>query len=258
MARSRNIKPGFFTNDVLGELPALTRLLFAGIWTICDREGRLEDRPKKIRAEILPYDQCDADEMLLTLDRAGFIKRYEADGKSVIQVLAWSLHQNPHMKEAPSTLPVYVEQQTSTVQAPDLAQPLPERAGLIPSLLIPDSLNLVVVTKDKTRAVAPPDGVSDSVWQDFKALRKTKKAPVTETAINGIKREGEKAGMKLGEVLAMCCERGWVGFKAEWVHESTRGTSVNKQEALEARNRAVADGWVRQMEEKMGVDCEAV
>ena len=110
----------------------------------------------------------------------------------------------------------------------------------------------------KTRAVAPPDGVSDSVWQDFKALRKTKKAPVTETAINGIKREGEKAGMKLGEVLAMCCERGWVGFKAEWVHESTRGTSVNKQEALEARNRAVADGWVRQMEEKMGVDCEAV
>ena len=150
MARSRNIKPGFFTNDVLGELSALTRLLFAGIWTICDREGRLEDRPKKIRAEILPYDQCDADEMLNALDKAGFIKRYEVDGIKVIQVLAWALHQNPHIKEAPSTLPVYVEHQTSTIQEQCLEQPLPERAGLIPSLLIPDSLNLVVVTKERT------------------------------------------------------------------------------------------------------------
>lgn len=141
MARSRNIKPGFFTNDVLGELPALTRLLFAGIWTICDREGRLEDRPKKIRAEVLPYDQCDADEMLQSLHEAGFIKRYTAGGKSVIQVLAWAEHQNPHIKEAASTLPAPDQHHTSTVLAPVKSSPSPEQAGLIPSSLIPDSLN---------------------------------------------------------------------------------------------------------------------
>lgn len=140
MARSRNIKPGFFTNDVLGELPALTRLLFAGIWTICDREGRLEDRPKKIRAEVLPYDQCDADEMLQQLHDAGFIQRYQAGGKNVIQVLAWAEHQNPHMKEAASTLPAPDKHQTSTVLEQVEEQPIPEQAGLIPSSLIPDSL----------------------------------------------------------------------------------------------------------------------
>lgn len=150
MARSRNIKPGFFTNDVLGELPALTRLLFAGIWTLCDREGRLEDRPKKIRAEVLPYDVCDAEEMLQSLEKAGFIHRYDGNGQRVIQVLAWHKHQNPHVKEAASTLPPPGgftakpvpepgKNSASTVQEQCEGEPLPERAGLIPSLLIPDS-----------------------------------------------------------------------------------------------------------------------
>jgi hypothetical protein len=62
MARARNIKPGFFANDVLAEIDPLGRLLFAGLWTIADREGRLEDRIKKIKAQILPYDDCDCDQ----------------------------------------------------------------------------------------------------------------------------------------------------------------------------------------------------
>ncbi|MDO8455510.1 MAG: hypothetical protein Q7T07_01195 [Burkholderiaceae bacterium] len=148
MARSRNIKPGFFTNDVLGELPALTRLLFAGIWTLCDREGRLEDRPKKIRAEVLPYDVCDPEEMLESLEKAGFIQRYVAEGVRVIQVLAWHKHQKPHLKEVASTLPPPDGFTEKSAPAPsqnsastDLEQcegePLPEQAGLIPSSLIP-------------------------------------------------------------------------------------------------------------------------
>lgn len=141
MARSRNIKPGFFTNDVLGEMHPLSRLLFAGLWVIADREGRVEDRPRKIRAEVMPYDDFDADKHLTSLAEAGFISRYEAEGVKVIQVLAWEKHQNPHVKEAPSSLPAQFKHQTRTVQAPDNAQPLPERAGLIPSSLIPDSLS---------------------------------------------------------------------------------------------------------------------
>lgn len=67
---------------------------------------------------------------------------------------------------------------------------------------------------------ATPDGVSDSVWQDFQKLRKAKKAPITDTALNGIRLEAEKAGMSLGDALAMCCKRGWQGFEAAWVTSS--------------------------------------
>ncbi len=52
---------------------------------------------------------------------------------------------------------------------------------------------------------------------DWTTLRRAKKAPVTQTAIDGIRREAGKAGLTMQQALAMSCERGWTGFKAEWV-----------------------------------------
>lgn len=105
MARSRNIKPGFFLNDQLAEIEPLGRLLFAGLWTIADREGRLEDRPKRIKVEVLPYDNCNVDHLLNELHKRNFIIRYEVDGERYIQITNWHKHQNPHCKEKKSTIP---------------------------------------------------------------------------------------------------------------------------------------------------------
>lgn len=71
--------------------------------------------------------------------------------------------------------------------------------------------------KEKSAIALPPEAVSESVWSDFVALRKAKKAVLTNTAINGIQREAKKAGVTLEQALQMCCERGWTGFRAEWV-----------------------------------------
>ena len=68
-----------------------------------------------------------------------------------------------------------------------------------------------------TNTVAPPEGVTEMVWQDWLKLRKAKKAAVTQTALDGIQREADKAGVSLQTVLETCCERGWTGFKAEWM-----------------------------------------
>jgi hypothetical protein len=68
MARARNIKPSFFTNEELVELPFSTRLLFIGLWTLADREGRLEDRPKRIKMAIFPADNIDVDAALGELE----------------------------------------------------------------------------------------------------------------------------------------------------------------------------------------------
>lgn len=119
MARARNIKPGFFTNDVLAEVPPVGRLLFIGLWTIADREGRLEDRPRKIKAEVLPYDDCHIGELLDALAARGFIQRYEVDGNRYIQVLNFKKHQNPHMKEAGSTIPAPYSHDAVLVQEPE-------------------------------------------------------------------------------------------------------------------------------------------
>ena len=72
--------------------------------------------------------------------------------------------------------------------------------------------------KKNTKAIAlPPEGVDVVVWDDFQKLRKTKKAPLTKTAIDRIEREGNKAGLNLNDTLVICCSRGWAGFEASWL-----------------------------------------
>jgi hypothetical protein len=105
MARARNIKPGLFSNELLAELPAFDRLLFIGMWCLADREGRLEDRPKRIRMELFPIDAYDVDEGLERLSATGFITRYQAEGFSVIEITNFQKHQNPHGSERDSALP---------------------------------------------------------------------------------------------------------------------------------------------------------
>jgi hypothetical protein len=144
MARARNIKPGFFTNDDLVDLPFEVRILFIGLWTIADKEGRLVDRPKKIKMEIFPADNVDCDNALSLLAGKGFVRRYQVGGVGYVQIINWAKHQSPHIKESPSVIPAENEVAPEIpVQAPVNAQPKPERAGLIPDSLnlIPDSLN---------------------------------------------------------------------------------------------------------------------
>src|SRR5690606_1233069 len=87
VARARNIKPGFFSNDELAEVSPLGRLLFIALWTMADRAGRLEDRPKRIKVEALPYDDCDAESLLSELAERDFILRYARGDRRYIQIV---------------------------------------------------------------------------------------------------------------------------------------------------------------------------
>lgn len=141
--RSRNVKPGFFQNEHLAELPPETRLLFIGLWLMADREGRLEDRPKRIKMQIFPADTFNVDPMLDDLQSAGLIMRYEVDSAGFICIPAWHKHQNPHHKERASDIPAPER------PGQDLGKPQScrgkerdDRADsgfLIPDSLIPDS-----------------------------------------------------------------------------------------------------------------------
>lgn len=105
MARARNIKYGFFQNEDLPEIEPLGRLLFIGLWCLADREGRLEDRPKRIKMQLFPAENCDTDRYLSDLARYDFITRYEIDGQRYIQINNFSKHQTPHKTEKESVIP---------------------------------------------------------------------------------------------------------------------------------------------------------
>lgn len=104
MARARNIKPGFFKNEDLAECSPWARLCFAGLWTLADRDGRLEDRPKRIKGELFPFDSIEVEPLLQELESFNFILRYETDGMKAIQILEFAKHQTPHYSEKKSII----------------------------------------------------------------------------------------------------------------------------------------------------------
>lgn len=113
MSRIRYLKPEFFEDEHLAELPFWVRLLFAGLWNIADKAGRLEDRPKKIKIKIFPYDKVDINKGLLLLSQTKkdstrpFIYRYTVNNEEYIQIVNWSKHQKPHHTEKDSNIPPY-------------------------------------------------------------------------------------------------------------------------------------------------------
>jgi uncharacterized phage protein (TIGR02220 family) len=149
MARARNIKPGFFANEELVELPFATRLLFIGLWTIADREGRLEDKPKRIKMVLFPADNIDVDEALCELAAKKFILRYSVDGIQYIQILAFKKHQNPHKDEKASSIPEPQMHHASTVQTPC------KHHGNPADSLIPDSSITTLSDSDESNIAIP-------------------------------------------------------------------------------------------------------
>jgi hypothetical protein len=162
MPRARNIKPGFFKNEVLGGLPFEDRLTFIGLWTLADREGRLEDRPSRIRIEIFPFDpKVNVSSCLDRLHAAGLVHRYHADGGEYVFIPMFKKHQRPHANEAESEIPPYSFQQDTQKNL------LPKSEGLLPKSehLLPRSQALATKVEsacyqgDKGFALNPERGI---------------------------------------------------------------------------------------------------
>lgn len=104
MARSRNIKPGLYKNEDLAECSIWARYLFPGLWMLADREGRLEDRPRRIKGELLPFDSQDVEPLLVELALRGFLTRYRNEDGAFIQIVRFLTHQTPHYSEKKSVI----------------------------------------------------------------------------------------------------------------------------------------------------------
>lgn len=232
MGRIRTIKPEFPQSESMGRVSRESRLCFILLFTLADDSGRLRGNSRMLASLLYPYDD-DAkkhiDTWLSELHREKCIERYEIDGDSYVQLNNWLNHQKIDKPTASKIPP-----------PPDIRE---DSRGLA------DDSRKIALDQGRDQGKegikeardAPPDGVSLSVWQDFLKLRKTKKAPVTDTAIAGIRREALKAGIGLSDALATCCQRGWTGFKADWVAQQGLTVTVTKPDipdpALEKLDR---------------------
>ena len=266
MARARNIKPGFFKNADLVELPMEARLLFIGLWTMADRAGRLEDRPKQIKMELFPADSVDVGACLDGLQRWGFVRRYEIDGLRLIQIVNFNKHQNPHKDEKLSSLPDEDGQfdkpkekhGAGTVQAPCEVDSDTVAIGLIPDSLIPDSSTVEAPAAPRAEPALGLQFLNSELVDpkhaaDWLKVRKTKRAPLTETAWKALCREAEKARISPAKAVQVCAENSWQSFKADWYGAQAHGPPQRGRYALPTTTTpsSAAERTAAEMAERM-------
>lgn len=268
MARARNIKPQFFTNDELSELPPLARLLFIGLWTIADFKGCFECKPKRLKVQLLPYDDCDIEQLVSALDKSRFISIYSVQGQTFGKVLNFNKHQNPHKneKEKGSDIPDIYQNDAENVMFSENLEDIAinhDQNGSNPAdslNLIPDSCSPITDTpvsvspKFVFKSELKKLGVSEEQASEFMQVRKAKKAVNTKNAFERLIAESQKANLSLDQAIDCCLKRQnpWGAFKAAWyVNEQIENQNPNQHTFQTAAQKTAAehDRW-RQAEQQ--------
>jgi hypothetical protein len=175
MARTRSIKPSFFKNEFLAECEPMARLLFIGLWTLADSQGRMEFRPMRIRAELFPYENCDILGLLKQLSDKGFVRAYESGDMKVLEIPTFGEHQRCHPDERDEGLPPSDESAQTIVFSEQNTKPgnptlepgnPPASCAFNPLILLPSSSS--APSTPKRRCSKPSDPLrwsAESGWE---------------------------------------------------------------------------------------------
>jgi len=203
MPRIRGLKPDFFKDEDLATLPFECRILFEGLWCYADKKGRMEDRPKYLKAEIFPYDKIDIEKVLNLLacpnlqDRPKkiFIRRYSVNGSKYIDIPEFLTHQTPHHTEKESIIPEFNGE--ITVNSPSI-----ERENKEDTVQIPVQDTVLEKEKDRVHPakVPPSDGAFSIFWESYPRKQDKGHAEKAWKKINPDKELSEK-------ICAAICEQ---------------------------------------------------
>lgn len=100
-------------------------------------------------------------------------------------------------------------------------------------------------SRSRKPSVEKPDDVSAQTWDDFSALRKAKRAPITATAIDGFRKEAQMAGISLEEALQFSVRQGYQGFKADWYRREERTQNAAPINGAAPKISEDWDSWLR-------------
>jgi hypothetical protein len=146
MPRRRMVDPQIWRNEKVGSLPDAGRLLFIGIFSQADDDGRLNASPRFLMANIFPYDKDKTEEDIRHLrDQCaglGLIRVYTNGKKEYLDIPGWSEHQQIRKdRYSPSSLPSFEEAdnqptaigQPSSNQATTIEHPNIVKSSLVKS-----------------------------------------------------------------------------------------------------------------------------
>ena len=236
----RILRDELWLSDRFLDLPTdIARLAFLRFVSLADDFGNFEGGIRRLARVLHACTQSKTDEAISqTLDAlmaADLIRCYQAEGRDLIHIPRFRSKRWYFARKVPASpwcdasTPLGKEERAQKQTPPqEVDTTLSQRCSHVAEG-VGVGVGVGVGEKKKRNTSRAPrtspvpaglESVSEQVRNDWFALRKSKRAAVTSTAISGIAREAEKAGCSLEDALAMSCARGWTGFKAEWIADA--------------------------------------
>lgn len=207
---NRIIREAILTSERVASLGWPEEVFYRRLMSVVDDYGRTEAGHQLLRAKCYPLQTdsvrvADIARWMAACQKSGLILVYGVNGKQYLEVRDFGQQQRSASKCPPPP------------SSADGLLSIDSKCQQVPAVAHLDVSVSEGVSVARPQADGMFDGIAPQVAADFRKLRQAKKAAITQTAVDGIKREAAKAGLTLEAALAMCCERGWTGFKADWV-----------------------------------------
>lgn len=224
------IKPEFFDDPDVADLSMAARLCFIGLWTQADRDGRLVDDVRRLKARLFPYDNVDVNTLAAELAAKGMVLRYVVDSKQYLCIPKFAKHQRPHPKEPPSVIPVPL-----VTPVPPVSQTATERNGepcknpAEPSesgVLILDSGTRNLGRKDQAVAAPRPSVPRSEPPNDNYRI-------IAKLAHEAIGIEGETASLStLADAVKSLCAVRVISYNGDVVRKAVDSALVQRRARL--------------------------
>lgn len=206
----RIIRDELLTSERYWNVSDEAKLLYIHLLISADDTARFTGKNFSLRTRCFPSRAMEATRMeaiLLELVDQDLIRLYEVDKERYVFIPRFKQRLrfiNSKYPEPPNQINDLVIEKTVLSKTKD----------------IPKTVSSQQKRREEKRSKdITPEGVSESIFKDYLAVRKAKNSPWTPTALEGLKREAGKAGKTLEEVMRICCENNWVGFKPEWLKD---------------------------------------
>lgn len=233
MARIRTIKPDFWTDEKVVELPFETRLFYIGSWNFADDNGNLQRSSKKLKMQIFPADLIDCEPLIQSLIDQGMFTEYCVNGEVFLHIKAFRHHQvinRPSKTGMPTP-----EMATSPV-------PLTE-SSLTEGKEGKEGKGKEGRGKEQAQSVNPveelPDWLPEDAWKAFVDMRKKIKAPLTNAAVKLAFGELEKLmakGHRPRAVLDQSTMNSWRGLFEVKAQQRANGQPLDREAYNEREN----------------------
>jgi hypothetical protein len=200
------IDPKFWTDAKITELSFSARLLYIGLWQYADDEGLFKKDLRNIKMELFPDQKFPLEKCFDELENAGFFRLGTLDGETVVEIRQFLTHQKVN-RPTPSKLrenTVFSEGSVSPQESSVRTHAQVKiREVKIREVKRGDSVSCHSLSPTAQAPFVPPDWIDAKIWEEFRAMRKKKRAAMTPYAEALVVTELQKLRTAGGDVAAI-------------------------------------------------------